>query len=129
MAPLFGLTKISVAGGKTIYLKRQVRGLNYDELAISANGNLCTPADSDTDYIYREQGPFLVFYSVSNGQLTIYNNAPLSEPRYDIPGVKVVVKTLSQPDYFELERSFAKQGITKITEVPVDLNSGKNCGT
>jgi hypothetical protein len=52
LSPRFGIAQITLPGGSSVYLKRQVRGLTYDELAISPDGDKCTPANPETDYIF-----------------------------------------------------------------------------
>jgi hypothetical protein len=113
-SPRFGIAKITLPSGHDVYVKRQVRGLSYDELAISANSNPCLPADPETDYIFSGQGPFPVFYLVSADTLVIYDSMPLKEPRSGIPHLKIVTKTLNPHEYNDMNVSWATKGIYEI---------------
>jgi hypothetical protein len=48
----YAIASVKLAGGQTLYFKREVRGItgNYDVIAVSANSNPCISHDDQTDY-------------------------------------------------------------------------------
>lgn len=125
-SPRFGIVPIAIPGGHVVYLKWQARGLTYDELAISPNGDRCTPANPETDYVFTGlgAGDFPVFYSTSLGILTVYDAEQLDEPKHPVPGVKIVAHWLSPGDYDGISKSFASKGISKIN---IDVKTLADC--
>jgi hypothetical protein len=112
----FGIATISMPSGEMLYLKRQVRGLSFDELAISTNASVCAPANPETDYIFSElgAGSYPIFYSTSKSVLTIYHTMSLREPQQPSSNLKVVAVKLNPSEYLQMTQSFSKSGINRI---------------
>ena|SRR5260370_2409439 len=124
-APEYAISKLDLPNGKTIYFKREVRGItgNYDVLAISPNGDPCTSANRDTDYrisecqsvYYKVEGDTLHLYYATAGEPTSKNNFP----------VKVVNHEINIMGVDEFKRNYSSQGITRLDLV---VDGSKRCG-
>jgi hypothetical protein len=81
-----GLYPIKLSNGSCVYLKREVRGLSYDAVG---NGDPCVALSPERDYIYSELGPFDVYYTVSDREITLYSTSDLTVPPNPSGGVQV----------------------------------------
>lgn len=75
-ASQYGLVEIDYPNGKKLYLRREARGLNYDQLSLSDSANYCSQPDPSKALIFTGlgSGAFSVFYKIENGDLHIYSS-------------------------------------------------------
>ena len=74
------LSAIEIRAGGTLYVKREVRGLNYDVWALSADPDPCHAPNKDSDYIFEGTGPHSFVIGTENGVTTVYSLAGLRPP-------------------------------------------------
>ena len=119
-----GAYAVRLSDGSYIYLKREVRGLSYDVVGLSANSDPCVALDPEVDYIYSEMGPFDVYYSVSAHELTLYSTSEVTAPHH--PSVRFQVRNIQllPLQFRDLRNTYRTRGISRIL-VPVKY---KWCG-
>lgn len=100
LGPLYGHAELQV-GGTTIHFKRENRGLSYDVLAISMNGELHRAPDKAIDYVDPSYQDGFLFLREEDATLHIYTAGTLYAPANPFP-VKVVVHELSPGEYSQL---------------------------
>jgi hypothetical protein len=113
-----GVKEIMLPDGSRVYLRREVRGRNYDILGLSATGDVCRKLNERTDYIYPEMGPLTVYYAESEGALVLYSTSELKEPTRWPGGTRVVNHILNPIEFKALEDHYIDRGLVKAT-VPV----------
>jgi hypothetical protein len=87
-ASRFGMQTIEMPNGRQLYAKREVRGQNFDVVAISGNANPCEPANPEMDLIFRYDGnPLMV--SRSGDNLIVFRAGAYEEPKQRIPNLEV----------------------------------------
>lgn len=84
----FGMQTIEMPNGRQLYAKREVRGQNFDVVAISGNANPCEPANPGMDLIFRYDGNPLMI-SRSGDNLIVLRTGAYEEPKQRIPNLEV----------------------------------------
>jgi hypothetical protein len=87
-ASRFGMQMLEMPNGRQLYAKREVRGQNFDVVALSANANPCEPANPETDLIFRYDGNPLMI-SRSGDDLIVLRTGSYEEPKQRIPNLEV----------------------------------------
>jgi hypothetical protein len=112
-ASYYGIRPINSPQGQ-LYAKREARGQNFDVVAISKNPSICTPANPDTDLIFRyDADPLLV--SESPDTLFVYWSGAVAQPKTSLPGV--IVKQVKPGS----SKSEIKNLDSKIREIEIPL--------
>jgi len=93
-----------------LYFKNLKRGLNYNELSISASKR--KKINPKKDYIYTWDET--IFYQVSNDTLYVLCKNKASEPRIFKSKIVVLQKEYSNPEYYELLENFKDIGMKKF---------------
>jgi hypothetical protein len=87
-ASRFGLQVITMPQGDEIYAKREVRGQNFDVVAISKNPKVCESANPHTDLIFKyDANPLTI--SKSGDTLIVFWTGTLKQPTRAIGNVLV----------------------------------------
>jgi hypothetical protein len=104
-----------MSGNRTIYFKRVVRGLNFDEIVISPNSVLCGTPSSETDYEFTTLDPPDLLYRANGNDLLLFvhNDAAVAPTSGRFP-VNVIQKSLDTPEYEQLERDAQKLGLVPL---------------
>jgi hypothetical protein len=119
--PEFGVVEVAVPGGRTLYFRREVRGRNYDALAVSEGPDPCRSAEESQDIVFREQGPLTIYYGFAGNRLRVYSTSPVSlPPRPSLIGM-VESHVLGPLEWAQMETSYQKQGLKKL-EVPLNVS-------
>ncbi len=71
----YGLVEISV-NGKPLYFKREARGLNYDSVILSADGNYCAEYNPELDYRFTSLDD-TIYYKIDSGVLYLLTGNPV----------------------------------------------------
>jgi len=74
------LSAVEIRAGGTLYVKREVRGANYDVWALSADPDPCHGPNPNSDYIFEGAGPHSFVIGPENGATTVYSRAGLRTP-------------------------------------------------
>lgn len=110
----YGITEVKIPGKQPLYFKREVRGMNYDVLCLSANKEPCAGADSKYDYVFSNFGGERIYYKIENDSLVLFDiwtETPSDKGRFQ---VNVIPKQLSPLDFAELKKAPEKQGISYL---------------
>ncbi len=73
----YGIAKISV-NGRQLYFRRERRGLNYDSVILSADGNYCTEYNPELDYRFTTADP-AIYYKIESDTLYLLSGNPTLE--------------------------------------------------
>jgi hypothetical protein len=121
----YAISKLDLPNGKTVYFKREVRGINgnYDVVAISPNSDPCASVNDDTDYCICAWREF-VYYKLDGDTLHLYYATTDHVPAKPFP-IKVVNHEINVMKLDEFKRSYAAQGITRLDLV---VDGTKRCG-
>ena len=124
-APQYAISKLDLPNGKTIYFKREVRGINgdYDVVAISPNSDPCASVNNDTDYCICSWREF-VYYKLDGDTLHLYYSTADHIPTKPFP-IKVVNHEINIVKVDEFKRDYLSQGITRLDMV---VDGTKRCG-
>lgn len=114
----YGMHSVSVRDRK-VYFKREVRGLNYDALAISLNSEACIKANPQSDYIFRVQGPITLFYKVDDNTLELYGRFTAAPPESVNFPVNIVQHELSLLEFEQIKERADQLGL-KPLEVQIN---------
>jgi hypothetical protein len=88
-ASRFGMRVLTLRNGSRIFLKREVRGQNFDVVFISRDSNECRSANPETDLIFKyDANPLTV--SQSEDTLIVFWNGAFGQPKQ--PFANIVVK-------------------------------------
>lgn len=118
-----GIQEIQISPGRSLYFKREVRGLlgNYDILTISLNPDPCAEYDGSVDAEFPAIGSHAFYYRV----LTLSNKVELQgvtdltlPPRGGLSDL-LHYEVLHPLDWRSLEETWQSQGL-KFLEVPVN---------
>jgi YD repeat-containing protein len=129
LRPQRGIVHVSLGAagsGPEVYFKREVRGLSYDVLWISAQQDPCAPAAPKKDLIFNAQGPHAVFYKIEAGKLIVYSASPVTPATEGQLSVLVESHVLSATDFNSLRSGYNGMGLTKV-DVPLNT-SPQPCG-
>lgn len=120
----YGLLRIQAPNGEEFYFRREMRGRNYDSLALSKDSDPCTQPDPDHAVIWRGMGPSITFYRFEGNELHLYEMEDLVIPPNFSKTIKVIIHQITNPQYNALRESYAEKGLA-ISDVP--LNSKQIC--
>ena len=105
------------AGNKTVYFVREVRGMNYDSLALSPSPDPCQDTDSDANYVFVELGPVNPYYRWDGSALHLFHSGGVESPvTFPVP---VILHELGPLEWQELERTAPERGLSRV-DVAVD---------
>ena len=91
-APRFGMRSFMLRNGSHIFVKREVRGQNFDVVSISKDSNECKSANPETDLIFKyDANPLTI--SQSGDTLVVFWNGAFGQPKQPIPDVVVKQST------------------------------------
>ena len=115
-ASRFGMHVITMPQGNDIHAKREVRGQNFDVVAISKNPKVCESANSDTDLIFKyDANPLTI--SESGNTLIVFWTGALKRPTRAIDNV--VVKQAS-PDTQSSDVETIDKRNVQLIDIPLD---------
>jgi len=117
----FGTVEIPLGSGKVIYARREVRGLNYDVLALSPDSNTCAHANPQTDIIFRYDGTPL-YLTRNRVGVAVYRYGSVEIPRSAPSLTGIEVEQVNFTDFKSLEKTYQQLHIRKL-EVPVTSGS------
>lgn len=81
LPPKCGMVTISLeGGGDLLYLRRMARGLNYDQIVLSAKPDPCLEGDPNTDLVFSGIAPFPVFLEFKNATLHVSSYTAIENP-------------------------------------------------
>ncbi len=124
----FGIRKISV-DGKELYFKREVRGLNYDSVILSADSNYCAEYNPELDYRFTTSDP-TIYYKIESDTLYLLAGNPtlagyeykpeqyLRSPK-NFP-VKVVIVKPDKLIIWEKRKELYQDRGMEFFEIPLD---------
>lgn len=123
----YGQVVIEYPNGKKLFLRREARGLNYDQLSLSDSANYCTQPDPSKALIFNTlgSGAYPVFYKFENGELRLFSS--LTEGRDSFPnGAKVVPHEEDNPR-LSAWRENEKYKPVDIKKIEVPINESLWC--
>ncbi|HEY6333978.1 MAG TPA: hypothetical protein VI756_31970 [Blastocatellia bacterium] len=121
----YGIVPVQVSDEHTVYFKRVVRGLNFDEISISPAPILCGSPNDETDYEITNSGPVAMLYKVDGGNLFVFIHNDVARPPNggQFP-VKVIQQSLDTPEYSRLESDAERLGLTPLH---VEIDESLKC--
>ena len=117
----FGIRPVRI-DGTSIYFIREVRGMNYDSLVLSASSNVCQDLDGKQNYVFEALGPTEPYYKWDGRVLHIFHTSRITAPR--IFPVRIELHQLDALAWRELEGTATNR---KMTKAIVPLNSSLTC--
>ena len=117
----FGILQVGVQGG-SVYFVREVRGLHYDALVLSASPDICQDMHGGSNFVFREVGTHRPYYRWDGQSLHLYTTGEVERP-HSFP-VPVVVHTVGPREWQEIERSADS---TNLIRVNVELGATAPC--
>ena len=120
----YGVHRLVVFEDQQVYFKREVRGLNYDSLTLSANKDHCVKPNPHHDYIYDELGPITLFYKTEGNTLEIFSTTLAKQPQSFPVSIKIVQHKLSPLEFAKLKQNYKERGL-EILEV--NINETLSC--
>jgi hypothetical protein len=119
-ASSFGERVIHMGDGRSIYLKHEARGQNFDVVSVSENPNVCDSASAEADLIFKyDANPLTI--SQSENDLIIFWAWGFSQPKH--PLVHVLVKNV-RPDSLSSEDK-ASMKVQQI-DIPLEFEKVKD---
>jgi hypothetical protein len=112
-----GILGLTTTLGKKIYFKREIRGRNFDEIALSGNGDLCSKPTPQRDFIFPESSP-TIFFKFEGETLHLYLSALAQEPRESSIKINIMQHFLTNPEYIQMLEEHSKYGLT-VLDVPI----------
>lgn len=104
LSPQYSATELG--GHAPLYVKREVRGLNYDVWAMSSDPDPCHGPDPETDYVFEGSGPHEFVIGSEGGVTVVYARAPLRPPhRQGVTLKSAVVSPLDWANVADLRAS------------------------
>jgi hypothetical protein len=123
LSPAYGIESLKISDNAEVYFKREVRGQNYDSLVLSPKKNHCD-LPSKSDYIFRGQGPYLVYYKVENDTLILFTTSDVTPPAEGTFPGKVLLNKMHPLDFVELRENYQKLGLKPLD---VEVNKALRC--
>jgi amino acid transporter len=114
MSSQYGIVNILVEG-KQLYFKREARGLNYDQLILSASKDHCADYITNSDYRFQTANP-TVFYKTEAGILYLIAKNVVT-PK-DFPVKVSIIEPDVLPDW-ETKKSNLKEKGFELLEIPI----------
>ena len=123
MQPWFGVVMLDLGTEPAVYLKRQARGLNYDEIGLSLVADRCVALDPAVDYIFKSKEPsFGLAYRLDGDTLHVYEG--IDEPAPPLKSSHFPVTVVRHPRAPSLwaESASEKQGMLGYRRVFVEFD-------
>jgi hypothetical protein len=125
----YGIVTVQLQNGQKVYFKREVWGINGDQLVISASPDLCSmpkPNEdrSEADYVYNVLGGPEIYYKSDGDELTLYSTVLANLPTKRPFPVRIVQKELQTIEMIEFRGKASTLGI-KLLNVEIDRTA--NC--
>jgi hypothetical protein len=112
-----GITKIETSSGEKLYFHREVRGLNYDALSLSADSDPCVKSDPSFNFIYPALGQAAaVFYKFENGELHI-STTNVQNPELQLSTNIKIVHHIE--NYWAMDNEAREKRLQKL-DIPLD---------
>ena len=110
----YAIAKLDLPNGRTVFFKREVRGINgnYDVVAISSNGDACVSVNKDTDYCICS-GSESIYYKLEGDTLHLYYATANHAPAKQFP-IKVVNHEVHPMDAAKFMGTYGGLGITRL---------------
>jgi hypothetical protein len=124
MRSAHGIVAIPIEGGRQVYFKREVRGLSYDVLTLSANSDPCRPDDPVVDDVFNTHGPVAVYYKIEGGRLQVYASSGVVLAKAGDLRKLVEHHELVTSDYLEMRDTYKQQSLTDL-DVPLNVPRGR----
>jgi hypothetical protein len=118
LSPKYGLTVLRGTGDTDLYLKREVRGLNYDVVVLSTNKDHCAAPNADSEFIFASD-PLPIYYSFDGNTLKLFLTSLVAQPSEFRSSVKVVQTHLSPSEFAEIQKNFRERGLERL-DIPID---------
>ena len=119
--PEYGLVSVKARGGRSVYLKRETRGLNYDVILISGSDDPCERPDISRNYVSSTAGPHVMFYAHDGSDdLTIFTTGPFKSEPPPLTSVPAKLVYLDLETRNEAYRQMSYAGAT-LLQVPLNL--------
>ena len=118
LSPKYGSVTLRSPTAGELYFKREVRGLNYDVVALSTNPDCCVEANPRSDFIFGSD-PLPMYYSFEDNTLNLFLTSVVTSPSNFQSSVKVVQHHLSPSEFADLQKSFKDRGL-ELLDVPID---------
>jgi hypothetical protein len=118
LGPGYGFVTLRNSEGEEFYIKREVRGQNYDVVVISNNKDFCSNPNPRVDYIFRGQSNSL-YFKLENNVLHLYSSAPDNSSKDNYLPVKIKQYELSTGDFWRIDEIKQENGLIQLT-VPID---------
>ena len=113
-----GISEVRLANGERLYFKREARGLDYDVVALSKNGDRCKEADYHIDYILPPFNTSIGYYCVKGNTIHLYTYSDVKPPLQGKWDDCVVLHRFGVKEWDVLDNSYKRGGLTEIL-VPV----------
>lgn len=120
----YGVRKIESPGGRVLYFRRTVRGLNFDKLVLTPNKDHCSVINPETDIVFRGLGPILVFYRFDSETLKIYLTSAVEVPKGFNEFIAVEQNVISNAEFIRLTDEH-KQELLEVSNI--ELNPALQC--
>lgn len=91
-----------VVNGKSLYFRREVRGLNFDERILSPNGDVCAEYNPELDILFHSIDATIYYRIESEGLVLLEGNPP------SIPSEFMPEEYISQPKSFPVKIQILK---------------------
>ena len=114
----YGLYELKTPTGEILFLRREARGLNWDQLSLTKNANVCDAPDKSYDYIFPEAGTTL-YYRFEGSDLHFDVNSLPSIPSLSLYSGRILlheVHFVNSPEFKGIQK---EKGNTYL-EVPLD---------
>jgi len=125
----YGIVTVQLQNGQKVYFKREVWGLNGDQLVISASPDLCSmpkPQEdrAEADYVYNVLGTPEIYYKSDGDELTLYSTVLANPPTKTQFPIRIVQKQLQTIEMIELRGKASTLGLKPLK---VEIDRTANC--
>ena len=125
----YGIVTVQLQNGQKVYFKREVWGLNGDQLVISASPDLCSmpkPQEdrAEADYVYNVDGTPEIYYKSDGDELTLYSTVLANPPTKTQFPIRIVQKELQTIEMIELRGKASTLGLKPLK---VEIDRTANC--
>jgi hypothetical protein len=118
LSPQYGVISLTVSNDQNMYFKREVRGLNYDVVVLSTDGDYCREPDASSDYVFAND-PLPMYYKLEDGTLSLYLTSLAAVPENFQSPIRVVQHQLSPLEFEEIEQHYKERGLN-LLRVEID---------
>ena len=116
-SPEYGVLPLKLSESQEVYLKREIRGQNYDVVVLSPNKDHCSEADPKSDYIFR--GHSSIFYKIEGNTLILFLAVEATPPESGSFPIKVVQNVKNFKEFVQIRNNYQNLGLTRL-EVKID---------